>query len=269
MPSDMLHKNSFFQVLAVMLLLIFSSTAVEAMNEQSPTPSPYPTLNEKQNFLDAEDYFTNKADFVLANQLFKEVYQQLPSELVSERAYLRLRRAFTLCNLREPNEALELLANIEKDLGEEHDENQLLWADLYTYRAKAYAINRNVEKALEFNDKAMVIKKAKYPKAHVKFGESYAVYSYVHNYFTRRLDLVADYLELEEEVVATHPDTYSKYQQVALHYNLSYFYSYQGEYLKASTHGKKAIQILDKFKKLHQSYMSKLYALMGAVYLKM
>jgi CHAT domain-containing protein len=115
----------------------------------------------------------------------------------------------------------------------------------------------------------MVIKKAKYPKAHVKFGESYAVYSYVHNYFTRRLDLVADYLELEEEVVATHPDTYSKYQQVALHYNLSYFYSYQGEYLKASTHGKKAIQILDKFKKLHQSYMSKLYALMGAVYLKM
>ncbi|MFT4755220.1 MAG: CHAT domain-containing protein, partial [Salibacteraceae bacterium] len=117
--------------------------------------------------------------------------------------------------------------------------------------------------------KAMVIKKAKYPKAHVKFGESYAVYSYVHNYFTRRFDLVADYLALEREVVATHPGTYPQYQQVALHYNLTHYYTMQREYLKASTHGKKAIHILDQFKELHPNYMSNLYALMGSVFLKM
>ncbi len=267
----MLHKNYIFQVLALLLFLsvLFVPTKAEAMNEQTPALSPYPVLNEKQNFIDAEDYFSNKADFVLAEQLYHEVYRQLPSEMVAERAYVGLRRVFALSNGRKQNEALEFMDEIEKILGEENDENQLLWADLYTYRAKAYAVNQKTDKALEFNDKAMVIKKANYPEAHIKLGESYAVYTYVHNYFTRRLDLVASYLDLEEKVVANNPNTYSKYAQVALHYNLAYFYSYQGEYLKASTNGKKAIQLLDKFKELHLTYMSRLYTLMGAVYLKM
>jgi CHAT domain-containing protein len=259
----MLHKTNFL-LLGVCLFLLG-----QPLFAQQRPASPYPALNEKRNFLDAEDYFKNKADFVLAEQLFREVYNRLSPKQPMEKAYVGLRRAFTLNNLNKQNESLKLLDAIEKTIPANGKEGELLLADLYTYRAKAYAKNIVVDKALEWNDKAMVIKKKYYPELHPKMAESYAVYTYVHNYFTLDMGLTLDYLELEQQVVAKHPEEYPRYEQVALHYNMASFYSKQAEYLKASTNGKRAIQLLDPARQLHPAYMANCYALMATVHLRM
>jgi CHAT domain-containing protein len=236
---------------------------------QQRAASPYPVLEAKKNFLDAEEFFKNRADFVLAEQLYREVYERLSPKQVMEKAYVGLLLAFTLNNLNKQNEALPLLVSIEKTLSGQDKETELLLADLYTYRAKSLAKNIATDKALEWNDKAMAIKKKYYPEAHPKLGESYAVYIYVHNYFTKNMELTSRYLDLEKAVVTQHPDEYPKYEQVAFHYNMAEYYSRQGEYLKASTNGKKAIQLLEPFKHLHPRYLANCYAMMANVHLRM
>ncbi|MFK7807071.1 MAG: tetratricopeptide repeat protein, partial [Saprospiraceae bacterium] len=237
--------------------------------QQRASISPYPVLNDLKNFQDAESYFFERADFVLADQLFEEVYQQLPENQLEEKIYVGLRRAFTLCNLKKADDALVYLDQLAPLIPKEGKVNELFAADLYTYKAKAYARKGVPREALKWNDMAIEIKKKYLDATDPKMGESYAVYTYVHNYYTMQIQLAGDYLMKEKEVIKAHPDTYPKYEQVAFHYSISSYYSKRREYLKASTHGKNAIRVLEPFEELHSNYMANCYALMGTAHLRM